>query len=259
MSWALLAAALLGAMQSPIEPPPPRMTVQSDGDTGRYEGMYGEPEFWSLELLGSGAVPKEKSIRTLGKLSLVMRPHPQPPQGMLCEEEERYCLSLANPVPEISDAFSMEAWGRKGHEMEVVGAFTEKGFIFWSYLSGPPFKKNADSGGLPLENLVRQPERYQGRAVVVRGSFRGRNLFGDMPAASGKSRSDWVLRDGAFFVWVTGKRPKGDGFALDLDRPSDSAYRLEVEGRPELENGIVYLKAEAVRLLGRTAENDPAN
>ena len=27
--------------------------------------------------------------------------------------------------------------------------------------------------------------------------------------------------------------PKGAGFALSLDRPSDATYRLEVEGRPE--------------------------
>lgn len=255
MSWALFAAALLVATQS-TEPPPPRTTIQSDGDPGRYEVMYGKPEFWSLELLRSEGVPRNQSIRTVGLFSVAMRPHPEPPQGQICVEE-LFCLPLANPVPEISDAFFIDSWSRKGHEMEVVGAFTEKGFIFWSFVSGPPRKKAADSGGLPLENLVRQPDRYQGRTIVVRGFFRGRNLFGDMPAASGKGKSDWVLRDGPFFVWVTGKRPKGDGFALDLDRPSDATYRLEVEGRPELENGIVYLKAEAVRLLGRTAEKDP--
>lgn len=121
-------------------------------------------------------------------------------------------------------------------------------------MSGPPRVKSADSGGVPLESLVKGPDRYQGRTIVVRGSFRGRNLFGDMPAGTAKDRSDWVLRDGPFFIWVTGKAPKGAGFALSLDRPSDATYRLEVEGRPERKGGLVYLRAQEVRLLGRTSD-----
>jgi hypothetical protein len=260
MTWTFLALALLGTPQNPVAPV--GQVFRSD-DTSRYEALYGKPEFWSLELLtplageASDAVPKNKSIRTQGKLFVVMRPHPAPPQGQLCVEEQRHCLSLANPVPEVSDAFSIEAPSRRGHEMEVVGAFTETGFTFWSFLSGPPRVKSADSGGVPLESLVRRPDRYQGRTIVVRGSFRGRNLFGDMPAGSARGRSDWVLRDGPFFVWVTGKAPKGAGFALSLDRPSDATYRLEVEGRPELKSGLVYLRADGVRLLGRTADTAP--
>ncbi len=263
MTWTFLAVAMLGMSQNPLEPVRQRTTVQSDLDTNSYEGLYGKPEFWSLELLTPMVgeveqnVPSNKSIRTLGKLFVVMRPHPEPPRGQLCTKEQLHCLSLANPVPEISDAFSIEAWSRKGHEMEVVGAFTEKGFIFWSFLSAPPREKSAASGGVPLESLVRGPDRYQGRTIVVRGSFRGRNLFGDMPAGSAKGRSDWVLRDGPFFIWITGKAPKGAGFALSLDRPSDATYRVEVEGRPERSNGLVYLRAEDVRLLGRTADSAP--
>lgn len=257
MTWTLLAVAMLGTPQNPLAPVG---QLFKSADINRYEALYGPPEFWSLELLtplsGEAAVdiPRNKSIRTQGKLSVVMRPHPEPPQGQLCLEEQLHCFSLANPVPEISDAFSIEAPSRGGHEMEIVGAFTDQGFIFWSFLSAPPREKSADSGGVPLESLVRQPARYQGRTIVIRGSFRGRNLFGDLPAGSAKDRSDWVLRDGPFFIWVTGKAPKGAGFGLNLDRPSDATYRLEVEGRPELKNGLVYLRAQAVRLLGRTAD-----
>jgi hypothetical protein len=265
MTWTLLGLALLGAPQNPLEPIHQRMTVQSDPDTGRYEGLYGKPEFWSLELLtpilgepgGLTSVPSNKSIRTQGKLFVVARPHPDPPQCELCVDEKRHCFSLANPVPEISDAFWIEAPSRRGDEMDIVGAFTDKGFIFWSFVSAPPREKSAASGGVPLESLVKGPDRYQGRTIVVRGSFRGRNLFGDMPAGSARDRSDWVLRDGPFFIWVTGKAPKGAGFALSLDRPSDATYRLEVEGRPERKGGLVYLRAQGVRLLGRTSE--PAN
>jgi hypothetical protein len=262
MTWTLLALALLGTPQNPLAPVGQRF--QSD-DTSRYEGLYGKPEFWSLELLTPMAgesqdlaiIPTNKSIRTLGRLFVVMRPHPDPPLGQLCTEEQRHCLSLAKPVPEISDAFSIEAPSRRGDEMEIVGAFTDRGFIFWSFMSGPPREKSASSGGVPLESLVRGPDHYKGRTIVVRGSFRGRNLFGDMPAGSATGRSDWVLRDGPFFIWVTGKAPKGAGFALSLDRASDASYRLEVEGRPERKGGLVYLRAQGVRLLGRTP--DPAH
>jgi hypothetical protein len=254
MTWTFLALAMLGTPQNPLAPVGQRF--QSD-DTGRYEGMYGKPEFWSLELLGSEGVPKNKSIHTQGKLIVVMRPHPDPPQCQLCVEEQRHCFSLASPVPEISDAFSIEAWSRRGDEMEIVGAFTDQGFIFWSFMSAPPREKSAGSGGVPLESLVKAPDRYHGRTIVVRGSFRGRNLFGDMPASGATGRSDWVLRDGPFFIWVTGKAPKGAGFALSLDRPSDATYRLEVEGRAELKGGLVYLRAQDVRLLGRAADAAP--
>lgn len=260
MTWALLAVATLGAPQNPLEPIGQRF---QSGDTGWYETLYGQPEFWSLELLtplageSSDAPPRNKSIRTQGMLFVVMRPHPDPPQCQLCVEEQRHCFSLANPVREISDAFSIEAPSRRGDEMEIVGAFTDQGFIFWSFVSAPPREKSGGSGGVPLESLVRRPDRYQGRTIVVRGSFRGHNLFGDMPAGSGKGRSDWVLRDGPFFIWITGKAPKGAGLALNLDRPSDANYRLEVEGRAELKGGLVYLRAQDVRLLGRAADAAP--
>lgn len=143
MTWTFLALALLGTPQSPLAPVGQRF---QSGDTSRYEGMYGTPEFWSLELLtpmvgeseGLARIPTNKSIRTQGKLFVVMRPRPDPPQGQLCVEEQRHCLSLAKPVPEISDAFSIEAPSRRGDEMEIVGAFTDQGFVFWSLCRGRP-------------------------------------------------------------------------------------------------------------------------
>ena len=74
MTWTLLALLMLGTPQNPLEPIQQRTTVQSDRDVGWYEGLYGKPEFWSLELLtpilgepgGLTSVPSNKSIRTQG-------------------------------------------------------------------------------------------------------------------------------------------------------------------------------------------------
>jgi hypothetical protein len=288
MRSALLALAALGIIQDPM-PHDAGYSIQSDG-SNRYEAMYGKPEFYSLDLLvgllpGEGNAPANQSIRTVGILYVIEKPG-APPSCSLCKDE-RHCLSLDNPAPEIRDALFQEAAFRRGDEAEVVGAFANPegerplpppkvpvedarvktkppapalmpavaGFFFWSFHSGPPREKTADTGWVSLESLVRRPDRYQKRTIAVRGLFRGRNLFGDLPADSQKSRSDWVLRDGPFFIWVTGKAPKGKGFALDLARQSDSAYRLEVEGRAEVRGGLVYLRAREVRLLGHVTDS----
>jgi hypothetical protein len=290
MRSALLALAALGVAQDPL-PHDAGYSIQSDG-SNRYEAMYGKPEFYSLELLvgrlpGERNAPTNQSIRTVGILYVIEKPG-APPSCTLCKDEWS-CLSLDNPAQEIRDAFFHQAAFRRGDEAEVVGAFanpegdrplpprsapvstkgapaasgpgvavpTAGGFFFWSFHSGPPREKTADTRWVSLESLVRRPDRYQKRTIAVRGLFRGRNLFGDLPADSQKSQSDWVLRDGAFFIWVTGKAPKGRGFALDLERKSDAAYRLEVEGQTEVRSGLVYLRAREVRLLGHA--NDSAH
>jgi hypothetical protein len=235
----------------------PPSTVSS-GDVSLYEVMYGEPVFYSLDLLvGPGAVPvpPKRSIRTVGRLFVRPRPGGAPPLCELCLVDEIGCLALRNPVPEIRDAFEFDAPFRSGHEAEVTGAFADGGFTFWEFFSGPPRGgPPGGAGGVTLEQLVRRPQRYEGRTVVVRGQFRGRNLFRDLPPESALRSSDWVLRDGAFFVWVTARAPKGKGFRLDASRRSDCVHRLEVEGRPEVRDGLVYLRAGEVRILGRAAD-----
>ena len=60
----------------------------------------------------------------------------------------------------------------------------------------------------------------------------------------------WLRQDGAWSVFtLAGRRP------LDLDEPAASAFRLEVEGEPEVRDGLVYLQASSVRLLGRGGDD----
>ncbi len=94
-----------------------------------------------------------------------------------------------------------------------------------------------------VRSLALEPWRYEGQTITVVGNFRGRNLFGDLPGAPGKSRYDFVLRSSEGAVWVTGLRPRGRGFDLDVDRRVDSDRWLEVTGMVSRERGLVTLVA----------------
>lgn len=94
--------------------------------------------------------------------------------------------------------------------------------------------------------ILEEPAAYAGKTTKILGQFRGRNLFGDLPPDSARGKEDWVLKDGDTACWVTGKAPKGNGWKLDLDYKGDSKTWLEVEGKPEVINGVVYLKATRI-------------
>ena len=82
--------------------------------------------------------------------------------------------------------------------------------------------------------LVTQPgHAATGKLVRVVGKFRGKNLYGDLPARRARERGDWVIKDDAFAVWVTGKKPKGKGFELDASLKRDTDKWIEVVGRPD--------------------------
>lgn len=94
--------------------------------------------------------------------------------------------------------------------------------------------------------ILDDPASYVGKKTRVYGQFRGRNLYGDLPAGSARAKNDWVLKDGETAIWVSGKEPKGQGWKFDLDYKGDTRNWLEVEGKPEVANGVVYLKASRV-------------
>jgi Bacterial Ig-like domain len=94
--------------------------------------------------------------------------------------------------------------------------------------------------------LALDPERYVDQRVTVRGEFRGRNLYGDLPqapAAAAKSRGEFVLRSADAAIWVLGKRPRGRGFSLDPESRIDTKRWLEVSGVVREERGLVWIEA----------------
>ncbi len=132
--------------------------------------------------------------------------------------------------PRVPDVETRDAsrWPRPGEELLVrVTAVGE---------AAPP-------PSTTIRALALEPWRYEGQKVTVTGNFRGRNLFGDLPGAPGKSRYDFVIRGAEGATWVSGLQPRGRGFDLDIDRRFDTDQWLEVTGVVAYERGLVRIDA----------------
>jgi hypothetical protein len=104
-----------------------------------------------------------------------------------------------------------------------------------------------------IRALVLEPWKFDGQTVTLTGNFRGRNLFGDTPAAPGNGRYDFVLRGAEGALWVTGVRPRGKGFDFDVDRRLDTDKWLEVTGVVSRKRGLVSIAATKVA-IGQTPD-----
>jgi hypothetical protein len=136
-------------------------------------------------------------------------------------------------VTRVAEGPEAERWPRPGEELFVRVTSVE---------SAQPVI------GLTIRALALEPWRYDGQKVTVVGNFRGRNLFGDLPGAPGTSRYDFVIRGAEGAVWVSGQRPRGRGFDLDIDRRVDSDQWLEVSGTVAHDRGLVRIDATRLTL-----------
>jgi hypothetical protein len=207
-----------------------------------------------------------RSIRTHGMLELGMGSDTGARAGRSYTLRDDFGNKVAIvPMPDMEGQFADLARGWLGREVEVTGLYQRTAsetnqriagrINFWSY-TGPPEKESRANEGklLSLEDLVTHPDRHDGRTVRVLGRFRGRNLYGDLPSRSERSTADWVIKDDLFAAWVTGRKPKGEGFDLDAGMRRDTGRWLEVAGRVESAGGVVYLRAQRVALARPPAE-----
>jgi hypothetical protein len=105
-----------------------------------------------------------------------------------------------------------------------------------------------------VRNVALDPDRYLDQEITVVGRFRGRNLYGDLPDAPGRSRWDFVLQSADAAIWVTGRRPRGDGFDLNIDNRVDTGRWLEVSGIVRADRGLVRIEATALRAAQAPAQ-----
>jgi hypothetical protein len=247
------------------------------GDLSRYEGQYGPPELRGIDDEQGYPWPRMQSIRTVAVLAPSSRSG-DPASGaysgreidvvskytnfMLCGD--RHCIGVT-PVEEMFDFFNQQGRVWQHRKVEAIGAIDDVGdprdsscpcyaFRVWSVQLYDESDARRPSGqGSSLEVLVRGPDAAAGRSITVQGTFRGANLFEDLPPESRRNPADWVLKDGPFSIWVTGRLPKGDGFSLDPRSRSDCRWRLEVTGKVETAARYVYLRAKSVTLVRREA------
>lgn len=98
-----------------------------------------------------------------------------------------------------------------------------------------------------LRALALAPDNYIGKGVTVTGRFRGANLFADLPSAAGtKGRWDFVLQSADAAIWVTGIRPRGRGFDLDVNARMDAGRWLQVAGTLRREGALPFVEATSV-------------
>jgi hypothetical protein len=124
-----------------------------------------------------------------------------------------------------------ERWPRPGEELLVSAT---------SVAPAPP------STTPSVRAISLEPWKFEGQTVTLVGQFRGRNLYGDLPDAPKKSRYDFVLKVAEAAVWVTGLRPRGKGFDLNVDRRVDTSQWVEVSGVVSHERGLVSVEAEKI-------------
>jgi Bacterial Ig-like domain len=110
-----------------------------------------------------------------------------------------------------------------------------------------------------VRTLALAPARYVEQHVTVKGQFRGRNLFGDLPQAppGADGRREFVIRSVDAAIWVTGKLPKGRGFVFDLNSRLDTTRWLQVSGVVKWERGLVSIIAEQLDETSPLAEAKP--
>jgi hypothetical protein len=213
--------------------------------------MFGEPVDVTInDLVNSPSSYDRRAVRTRGDLEMGTSLR----RSWVLRDTFGAKVSVV-PVPEAESYFETEALTWVGHEIRVTGVFIQQGSLggpsetafaiqFWKFL-GPPEErvKGVKADAVTLEDLVTKGGRLDGKTVRVVGKFRGRNLFGDLPARSVRDRDDWVIKDDTYAVWVTGKRPKGSGWELDPGLRRDTNKWIEVVGRAETINDVTYVRA----------------
>jgi hypothetical protein len=267
-----LGVGLVASVAAPATNGSPVALAQSPGS---YAG-YGDSQTIPLEELLNGNIPLNGAVRTSGILEAGPRVRGAQRRYSLSMPMERRALTTRTRLPitpgmVIRDSFDFDADSLNMREIEVVGTFqagvgsdagTGTGFWFWAYSAAE--RDNGDkprpspAGLLAIEDLVGRPASLAKETVRVRGQFRGKNLFGDLVPA-GAPADGWVIKDGESAVWVSGRRPKGNGWSLDPESRSDTTRWVEVVGKIETREGITFLKAAQVALVPapKPGEADP--
>jgi len=221
------------------------------------EAVYGATwEVSASELAESPAEFEGQAVHVRGRFEPAASGSP----ARIVDEENG--AFFVTPDADIARLVAIESKGWPGLVVDLTGvvrrdptapAQSPRYLVsFWDFdASGaaPAAALPSEVPTLKLPELLADPEAVKGKVVRVVGQFRGRNLYGDLPAPTFRHRNDWVLKDDRTAVWVTGKAAQGRDFKLDPDVQDDIRTWLEVVGRPVVRDGQLVLRAEKVGLV----------
>jgi hypothetical protein len=248
-----MAAALRTAPLCLLLAGPSAAGVEPTAPDVLYQALHGEPEVVdAARLLDSPGRFVGRAVRTRGRLEVERGPH----AFALSARGGRIVLRL-EPQAAAATLAHAETWA--GKTVEVEGFFhrdiqesPEASYVLRAWLvqapdAGPAARGPA--GGPPLvslQDLVYAKGHNDGTVIRVRGTYRGANVYRDLPEASRKGARDWVLKDGHFAAWINGREPFGNGRDGEDERLGDTGAGLEVVGTPVTANGVVRITAREV-------------
>jgi hypothetical protein len=230
-----------------------------------YKAMFGDPETVDAgSLLGAPGRYVGRAVRARGSL---VRSSEGGLELVAGDRRARVRLE-----PEAAAMVAQRASALEGRAVEVIGFFYRQSLDrpqsayalrAWSVMAvaasgGSTRGETSAALALSLEQLVYSGGRYDGRLVRVRGSYRGANLHNDLPEATRAGPHDWVIKDGYFAVWVTGRKPRGEGWDLTRRSRSETDTPLEVVGVPEFRDGVVYVAAREVNVATASTPMAPS-
>jgi hypothetical protein len=249
MGAAFLGLFLLTAEQVKVQVPRQPLTPENP------EERYGPPTQVPLSALAAGSFPcSDRAVRTKGVLEYDAERwgEGRSPRPRAYRLRDRGDFLPVHPASGLESTFGADGPNLIGFELEMVGV-CKGGLEFWRYLPISRTARAGTPGTITIADLARDPRSFVGKKITVTGQFRGRNLYGDLPARTQLSPGDWVVAQDGSAVWVTGRPPKGSGWKLDPDCRSDTRWTVAVVGRGALRGGVLYLQASEVKLVGLAA------
>lgn len=239
--------------------PPASVADETSADAATREAFYGAPVPVAIvDLLESPGDYEGRAVTFSGSFDSVA-----PSRGL-------YALQDGTSRLEIRPASALAAWlashadALARQRVEVSGVFRRQtatsgtsapAYLARVFVVQPPAAAvdAAQPRTLTLQALQAAAGALDGTRVRVVGRFRGRNLYRDLPAGSQAGEKDWVLRDGAHSVWITGAAPAGEGFRLEPMASEGTRQWLAVVGRPRTVAGTVAVSADSVEIVAPPA------
>jgi hypothetical protein len=223
-----------------------------------YAALHGDPApVDAVELVGAPGRFVGRPVKTTGRLMAV---EGSPSSFELGIGKSRLLLRLE---PETTAVVAARSTDWAGQPVVVEGLFyreadvdgREGAYAMRAWLvrpvTEPPRRAepaSAEGARVSLQDLVYGAGRFDGRLIRVRGSYRGSNRHADLPERTRKGRSDWVIKDGYFAAWVTGREARGDNWDLTQRSSSASDAVVEIVGVPATSGGVVRIQAREVAL-----------
>lgn len=220
-----------------------------------YEALHGVPEAVDAHTLL--AAPGRFVGRAVRTQATLVRASAGAPGFALASGRGRVLLRL-EPLAAATVAARASSW--EGQTVEAVGFFYREGradpvsryaLRAWQVAPRAETARPEEDGShdvldVSLEQLVYGAGRYDGRLVRVRGTYRGANLYNDLPELTRHGPHDWVIKDSYFAAWVTGREARGNGWDLTRQSRDDTDVALEVVGVPTFQGGVIRLAAREV-------------